>query len=157
MIFATVGTQLPFPRLIQALDTIAERHAIEIIAQSAHILSDAPYLKQYGSLPPDEFDGLAARSDMIVAHAGTGSVLSAAQHGKPIILFPRIAALGEHRNEHQLATAQMFRSRRGIYVATDVDELESLILRDDLVPFVRDQDSETAPLIHAVSDFIKAS
>ena len=34
---------------------------------------------------------------MIVAHAGMGTIISAMQHQKPIIIFPRIAALGEHR------------------------------------------------------------
>lgn len=54
----------------------------------------------------DEFDKLCHDARLIVAHAGMGTIISAMTKGKPIIVFPRIAALGEHRNEHQLATSK---------------------------------------------------
>ena len=55
------------------------------------------------------------------------------QH-KPIIIFPRIAAWGEHRNEHQLATAQKMKELGYVYVATDAKELKELLTTRNLRP-----------------------
>ena len=105
MIFVVTGTQLPFDRLIKMLDEIAPELNEEIVAQ----VNGSNYLPRYVNtidiLPPDEFDSIFSRARLIVAHAGIGTIISAMQNQKPIIIFPRIAALGEHRNEHQLATA----------------------------------------------------
>ena len=51
---------------------------------------------------------------------------------KPLIVFPRIAKLGEHRNEHQLATAQKMQEFGYVYVARDEEELKSLLKKTDL-------------------------
>ena len=61
---------------------------------------------------------------MIVAHAGMGTIISAMQHQKPIIIFPRIAALGEHRNEHQMATAKKMKELGYVHVAFNEKELK---------------------------------
>ena len=61
-------------------------------------------------------------ADAVVAHAGIGTILGALELGKPTVVMPRRAALGEHRNDHQLATARRF-SGPGIAVALDEHEL----------------------------------
>ena len=43
--------------------------------------------------------------ELVVAHAGMGTVITAGEHGKPIVLLPRRAPLGEHNNDHQADTA----------------------------------------------------
>ena len=48
-----------------------------------------------------------------------GSILSAGERGKPIVLLPRAGRLGEHRNDHQRDTAARFAGRPGIFVAED--------------------------------------
>jgi len=85
------------------------------------------------SMLPGEFDAQLSAARLVVAHAGTGSILAAQRHGKPIILFPRRASLGEHRNEHQLATCAQLKGKDGIYVAETLDVLASLLVRTDLV------------------------
>ena len=39
------------------------------------------------------------------------------ERGKPVVLLPRRARLGEHANDHQLDTAAWFGSRPGVHVA----------------------------------------
>ncbi len=53
----------------------------------------------------------------IVAHAGMGTILTALEMGKPLLVMPRRAALGEHRNDHQLATASRFAELGRVKVA----------------------------------------
>ena len=65
----------------------------------------------------------------MVAHCGMGSILSALSHGKPIVVMPRSAAKGEHRNEHQFATAQRFSDQPGVTVAWDEADLRNCLDR----------------------------
>ncbi len=42
----------------------------------------------------------------VVAHPGGGTILSARDGGKPLLVVPRIVGPGEHRSDHQQATAR---------------------------------------------------
>ena len=55
MIFATVGTQLPFLRLMDALDAIAARHGVEIFAQTGDDAYFAKHMETAASLDPATF------------------------------------------------------------------------------------------------------
>lgn len=134
MIFVTVGTQLPFDRLITAVDDWASMHQdIEIVAQIGPSKLQPKYMKFSSFLSPDKADMYFAQASLIVSHAGMGSVLTALKYRKPILIMPRRASLAEHRNEHQMATAKWLCNKAGITVAWEaVDIAEKLDLRDQL-------------------------
>jgi len=52
-----------------------------------------------------------------------GSILTARDLRKPIVVLPRRAHLGEHRNDHQWATVKHLSQDVGIVVAEDEDAL----------------------------------
>lgn len=132
MIFATVGTQLPFGRLIAALDALALDLEEEIIAQTGPWDGVAGNLETHAALSPAEFEDLFTRARVVVAHAGIGTILSAKRYRCPLILLPRRADLGEHRNDHQMATARQVEALPGLFVAWQVEDLRALLTRDDL-------------------------
>lgn len=108
-VFVVVGTQEPFNRLIKAMDTWAVKNSFtNIFAQ----ISRADYIptgfESTDFISPDVFDRKFKEADLIVSHAGMGTIISALQHSKPIIVMPRLAQFHEHRNDHQLATAKSF-------------------------------------------------
>lgn len=82
------------------------------------------------TLEPSQFDGLLDRCRVVVAHAGIGTIISAQKRQKPLIIFPREKAFGEHRNDHQVATCAQFGSRAGIYVARNREGLATLLRAD---------------------------
>ncbi|TFL17117.1 glycosyltransferase [Jannaschia formosa] len=124
MIFATTGTQLPFPRLVRALDAWAARMPEErVVAQIGPDPGRYPHLELHATLPPDRFDALFSAARVVVAHAGIGSILAARQYDRPLILVPRRADLGEHRNDHQAATARRLGARAGLHVVWDEADL----------------------------------
>lgn len=133
MIFATTGTQLPFPRLIGALDALAPGLSEPIMAQIGPDRGVYTNLESCKYLDAEAFEIRFAQARLIVAHAGIGSILSARKHGKPIVIVPRRHDLGEHRNDHQLATARELQDREGLYVAWQTEDLAALLSRDDLV------------------------
>lgn len=77
----------------------------------------------------DEYQEKLEGCRLLVAHAGMGSIISALTWGKPLLMMARRASLGEHRNEHQLATAAKFGARAGIHVAADAGEVGGMIDR----------------------------
>ncbi|MDU8942110.1 glycosyltransferase [Ovoidimarina sediminis] len=154
MIFVTTGTQLPFPRLIAEMDRLAFELEETVVAQVGPDDAERPNLDLRGRMSPEEFEATFKAARLVVAHAGVGSVLSARRYGKPLILVPRRFSLGEHRNDHQFATAQALDGREGIYVAWEVDEIGALVRRTELRPAEDRPGPELQPLVSAVRNFL---
>ena len=124
MIFVTVGTQIPFDRLMQMVDQVAPQlDGEEIVAQSCAGVYEPSHFKTLQFIEPAEFERIMDTARLVVAHAGIGTILAAMRRGKPLVVVPRQAALREHRNDHQIATAQMLAARSGVAVAHDAAEL----------------------------------
>lgn len=160
MIFATIGTQLPFPRLIDALDRLAPRLSEPVIAQTGPVVGCAatlwPALETRAKLAPAEFDALFAEARLIVGHAGIGTILSARRHGKPLVVVPRRHALGEHRNDHQIATARQITGHPGLHVAWETDALGPLLTCRDLAPAAGTESPAHAALLARLREVIHA-
>jgi len=129
LIIVTVGMQLGFDRLIEAMDSLAQDFDEEVIAQTGKGNYQPRNMTARDAIAPGEFETLVQRCILVVSHAGIGSVLTAQRFGKPIVLMPRRATLGEHRNDHQLATARKLDGRSGIEIAMDESELAAAIGR----------------------------
>jgi len=163
MIFVAVGTQLPFDRLIRAMDAWCEKtgRGQEVFGQIGHIGSKN-YTPQHFEwaemIEADMFRDKIMAADVVVGHAGMGSIITAMSHAKPIVILARRAHLGEHRNDHQFATMKRLGMRPGIFPAmteADLPELIDHLLGGDyregsarISGFAQDR------LIGAVRDFI---
>lgn len=128
MILLTVGTQLPFDRLVRIVDEMADDLPQPVLAQIGQGKYEPAHMEWRRVVPPQEFERLMASASLVVAHAGIGTLVTAERHAKSLILFPRSAALGEHRNDHQKATIRALAGRPGVGVATSADELRQLIM-----------------------------
>lgn len=133
MIFVTVGTQLPFDRLLSLVDNWASGREQEIIAQTGSTKVFYSNITAVDNFSPDRFSEIFGKADLIVSHAGMGTVINALSQRKPIIIFPRRASLAEHRNDHQLATAKWLSTHSGVTVAFEESELLALLNDQKLV------------------------
>lgn len=149
-----MGTQLPFPRLIDALARLAPNLEEPVVAQAGATGAGWDTLDVRASVRPDEFDALFSEARVVVGHAGIGTILSARRHRKPLIVLPRRHALGEHRNDHQLATARQVAGLDGIHVAWDTDALPPLLQASDLIPATDTPSTDHAALIDRLKRFI---
>lgn len=156
MILLTVGTQFPFDRLVSCVDEWASDHAREpVIAQIGPSSYVPRTLECMAMQAPDEFRRLQQQARLIIAHAGMGSIVTAKELGIPIIIMPRDHARGEHRNDHQHATAERFRGTPGVYVAMNERELATLLLDiDSLKPGEAISDKAPAEFIARLRAFI---
>ena len=132
MIFVTIGTELPFDRLVRTVDQWASDEGISgIFAQIGKGGWEPKHMKYCNFLSPIEFDERFQSATLIISHAGMGTILSALYHGKPIITMPRRASFGEHRSEHQIATAKQMSERGSVNVASNEVELRKLLSNRD--------------------------
>ena len=124
MIFVTVGGQLPFDRLVHTVDRwAANQQRGDVFAQIGESESPPNHIAWQRFLSPPDFQSKAREAQVLIAHAGMGSILTALEFGKPIVVMPRRAHLGEHRNDHQWATVNHLGKHVGVVVAADEGEL----------------------------------
>ncbi|MBI3154217.1 MAG: glycosyl transferase family 28 [Burkholderiales bacterium] len=135
MIFVTVGTQLAFDRMVSAVDRwAAAQPGVNVFAQVGPARERPQHIPHADFLTPARANSLMRQAALIVAHAGMGTVLTALELRKPIVIMPRLASLGEHRNEHQMATARWLQGRPGVHVAWNEAGLLDLLDRRDTLP-----------------------
>lgn len=134
-IFVAVGTQLPFDRLVRTIDDWAGRAGrTGIFAQIANSTFLPKNIEYSAFVPPKRFRQLTEEADVVIAHAGMGTIITALELGRPVLVMPRLARLQEQRNDHQLASARAFLKHGRIAVAWDERELLArLETIDDLV------------------------
>lgn len=156
MIFVTVGVQLPFDRLIRTIDVWAgTRTRSDVVAQVGASAYRPAHIQAKAQFSPDEFRAHVDEAKLVVAHAGMGSIITALEIGKPIIVLPRQAALNEHRNDHQLATARYMEEQNLVQVARSEEHLVRLL--DDwqeTSPSIRITEYADTELVARVSAFI---
>ena len=161
MIFATVGTQLPFDRLLLALDAwAAANRDVPVLAQTGATGRRFGHIQTVGHLGQPDYRRHIEAARLVVAHAGMGTILSAVELGKPAILMPRRASLGEHRNEHQTDTAREMARLSNVTVVEDAAALHGALDAARAQGFVASPARGTAeaealsPLLDAVRGFV---
>ena len=95
-----------------------------------------------------------SETTLIISHAGMGTIITSLLKEKPLLIMPRLAKYNEHRNDHQLATANRFK-KKGLCVAYDEPDLINKLNNFDKVqtnlkisPYASDS------LINGIRNFI---
>jgi UDP-N-acetylglucosamine transferase subunit ALG13 len=158
MIFVTVGTDLPFDRMLRVIDAWArDAGRDDVFAQIGEGAWEPEHIRFAHFLQPPEFAEHFKRASVIISHAGMGTILSALHHRKPILVMPKRASLGEHRNEHQLASARRMMELGNVNVAFDETELRERLDRlDDLTDPKSIGAVASDSLLRGLRDFIFA-
>lgn len=132
MIFAASGTTgFPFKRLLEAIEIISgSRLQEKIILQYNQPLDRIfpRHVRVVKFVPIKSMNLLFSTADIILTHAGFGSVSQAIKLGKrPPIVFPRLSKFGEHIDDHQLAFARYLVSRKLILMLSKPEDILRLI------------------------------
>ncbi len=123
-------------RVVVTLGTIANygfarlvRRLVEVLPEDVEVLwqtgaTDVRGLGIRGAerIPVPQMMAAMRDADVVVAHAGTGSALSAFEAGVRPVLVPRRRVHGEHVDDHQVATAATL-ARRDLATHVEADEL----------------------------------
>lgn len=126
MIFVILGTQkFQLNRLLRKLDKYIEQGLIteEVVAQIGFSDYLPKHFMHYDFLNKEEFDQMIAEADVVIAHSGVGSIITALGAGKPVVVFPRLSRYKEHIDDHQLDIAHAFSKKKYVLCCNEEDSL----------------------------------
>lgn len=127
-VFVTVGNGLaPFDRLLRMVDAALPADGVEGTCQYG-VSTDPPRgLRAVSSLPRAEFEAELAAADIVVCHAGVGTLWSAIEAGHCPIVVPRRARHGEIVNDHQLEICAELEKEGLINIVSATEDLAAAI------------------------------
>jgi UDP-N-acetylglucosamine transferase subunit ALG13 len=81
----------------------------------------------YTSMSAADFDGYATAADVVICHAGVGTILRLLELGVSPIVVPRLQRRNEHVDDHQLQVASRL-AQLGLVTLIDAEALTSDVL-----------------------------
>lgn len=125
MILVTLGTQnQSFVRLLELIEN--SNIDDEIVVQAGKTKFESKKMKIFEYIPYEEMTELIKKSDLIITHGGTGSILMPLKMGKKVIAVPRLAKYGEHVDNHQTQLTSIFQEEGYILEYNDGDDFNKL-------------------------------
>ena len=140
-IFVALGTQ-PFPmdRILRELDLLVQESpqgVYDIFAQTGYSKYRPGNFSCQAFLPAQEYAQRIREADLLITHAGAGTMLSALSQQKRIIVCPRKKKLREHVDDHQQQLARKFQEM-GCILVLDGQPLREMIdraMQHSFVPY----------------------
>lgn len=130
MILVTLGSsQFKFERLLKYVDRLLENllKDEEVIIQAGYTNYNSEKLKIFSMIEEEKFEELLKDADIVITHAGVGTIIKALKYGKKIIVCPRLKKFNEHVDDHQIEISKMFEKDNFVLMARNENELEEKI------------------------------
>lgn len=130
MILVLLGTQNnSFTRLLQAIQDNIDKKVItdKVIVQAGFTKFDSKDMKIFSMMSKKEFSKLQDEADLIITHAGVGSIISSLEKGKKVIVVPRLKRYNEHVNDHQIQIAKKFKQQGYVKYVINLKNLGKVI------------------------------
>ncbi len=130
-LFVTVGAEkLSFNRLLKIVDQYVFSGIFpnDTFIQIGHSSYHPRYCSYCRFLDYYDMEDIIAGSDVILSHAGMGTVILCLKHGKIPILFPRKVCFREHVDDHQSIFAQTMSKKGIVLTAFSPEQLQRIYL-----------------------------
>lgn len=155
----TLGTQkFQLNRLLRQMDECIEKGLVneEVVAQVGNSDYKPQNYKFDSFYDKSHFNECIQKSRIVITHSGVGSIITALQYKKPVIVFPRLKRYNEHVDDHQLDIARAFAQKGYILCCNDNDRLIDLIERCRTAEF-KEYVSQRQNIIHMIDRFMNES
>lgn len=157
MIFLTVGSRYGFDRLVRAVDELVASGVVrdDVVAQIGVGSYEPKHMRFERFIDGPDYDRFVAEADMLIGHAGSGTIQLAIAHDKPLLVMPRRKRFREHVNDHQVATARTFERLNQVLAAYEASDLAAKV--GDLPGFVPQRRVvDTDALVGRIGDFLRS-
>ena len=125
MIFVTVGThQQPFERMLSALSDLPPG---DLVVQHGYAPAPRGVVRAAAFMSFGEMTEQFEAADVVVTHAGVGSILLAMRVGHTPIVVPRYKRLREHVDDHQVQLTRALADGGRVIPAWGTDDLAAVI------------------------------
>ena len=161
MILVLLGTQNnSFHRLLEEIEKNIENGNIneEVVIQAGYTKFEPKTTKQeikiFNTIPKKDLDELIEKSNIVISHGGVGSMVTANQKGKKVIAVPRSKKYGEHVNDHQFGTIEIFAQKGYVMPLKEVTELGQALENIKNFTPIKYQKDEESNIIGIIEKFI---
>ncbi|MBN1123709.1 MAG: hypothetical protein JXA82_01780 [Sedimentisphaerales bacterium] len=155
MIFVTVGTQLPFDRMVQFVDDACEKGLIdkEVFGQIGVGAVSPMHFPSVDVMLKKEYDQVFHEAEYIISHAGMGTISLAFSLNKRILVIPRLSQYNEVVNDHQSHIADFFEREGYLLAARNAEEFGRKI--QQLPSFTpRPREKTVSSIVQAIQNFL---
>lgn len=162
MIFVTVGSRnYPFDRLFIKLDELFYKGVIkdELFAQIGTSTYKPRNYKYKDFISQEEFSEFVNKSDIVVSHGASGSIMKALNAGKKVIAVTRLAKYGEHIDDHQIQNNEAFGENKYVIPVYEMDDLENAFksLENGTADLVKWENKDPMAIINMIDKFIQSN
>jgi len=128
MTFVTVGNmRRSFSRLLDAVSAIMTKLPQPVIIQYGHTPFSCEGCKAVQFMDMSEFEMVLESAELLIMHAGGGSVIHAIHAGKVPVVVPRLLKYSEHIDNHQVELARTLGSTGKVVSVENTVDLEVAI------------------------------
>lgn len=157
MILVTLGTQdKSFDRLLRAIDKNIENGNIKdkVLVQAGFTYKTykSKNMEMFDYVDTKTMSDLVSECDFLISHAGAGSILTALENNKKIIVVPRQSKYGEHNNDHQLEIAEKFEHDGHVIYLRDLKKLDKAL--KDIKKFKPTKLDHNKEMLDTIENFI---
>lgn len=157
MILVLLGTQNnPFPRLLEEIEKNIQSGNIneEVIVQAGFTKYNSKDMKIFDITPKENLEELVSKANLVITHAGIGSIEMALEKGKKVIAVPRYKEFKEHVNNHQKDIKQEYSKKGWIIGIDNVAELGKAIKKSKKFFPNKYEKKNDSKMIKIIQEFI---
>jgi UDP-N-acetylglucosamine transferase subunit ALG13 len=123
--FVSVGNaRQSFNRLLDFVISVIDCLPTPIVVQHGHTNFGCPKVDKYKFINGQRYEEFMFHSNLLILHAGAGSVIHAIRAGKIPLVMPRLSKYGEHIDDHQLEFAiALHRLQKVVLIEEYVDPI----------------------------------
>lgn len=128
MVFVAIGTQKQqFTRIFKKIEDSKIMENEEIIAQSGFTKFDSKKIKMLGFIEQKKLNEYIKEADFVICHGGVGTIFSALNMGKKVLVMPRLKKYKEHKNDHQVEICRELEKEGYILYIKEDDDIDEKI------------------------------
>ena len=157
MILVMLGTQNnDFHRLLYEIEKNIENGNIneKVVVQAGFTKYKSEKMRIFSMTSKENLEDLIKQADLIITHAGVGSIEMSLEHNKKVIAVPRLKKYGEHVNDHQKEIEDEF-NRKGLIIGiNDVSELSLALKKIKIFIPKKYEKTKSDEIIYIIKTFI---
>ncbi|MBP5684253.1 MAG: exopolysaccharide biosynthesis protein [Bacilli bacterium] len=156
MILVTLGTQdKSFKRLLEAVEKQIDNGTIKdkVVVQAGLTKYQSDKMEIFDFIPVSKFDDLIKSCDILITHAGVGSIITGLKNNKKVIAAARLKKYHEHTNDHQLQIVDNFAKSGYILPLDNFDELDKVLQKAKKFK-PKAYESNTKNFVKLIKDYI---
>lgn len=137
------------------IDELIEEKIIteKVLAQSGYSSYEPINYQTFDFKPEGEMSNIIKESDILITHAGVGTITTALQLRKKVVVMPRLKQYGEHVDDHQIEIAEAYYQKGYIALANNKEKLVDILKNIKNINF-QEYNPEPSTIVSSIEQYL---